>query len=68
MPDDMTIDLAPLLAAIVDIEGGEYRIPYATLRAQQGAKALALDPEDDGATLVIRVVDIVEDDNGTPDV
>lgn len=66
----MNIDLAPFLAAIIDMEGGEYRIPYSTLRGQTGDKALSLDLEDDGATLVMRLVDINDvelEDDGTAD-
>jgi hypothetical protein len=66
----MNIDLAPFLAAIVDMEGGSYRIPYATLRSQQGEKVIALDLEDDGATIVLRLVDAEEveiDESATDD-
>ncbi|AZU97140.1 hypothetical protein SEA_FORREST_63 [Streptomyces phage Forrest] len=51
------IDLAPFLAAAVEEAGGEIRIPYDVFRSQVGEKALAIDIEDDGATLVLRVVD-----------
>jgi hypothetical protein len=68
----MNIDIAPFLAAVIDLEGGTYRIPYAVLQAQTGEKALALDFEDDGATLVLRLIDAKdvpeEDDSvGTAD-
>jgi hypothetical protein len=51
------IDLAPFLAAAVEEAGGEIRIPYDVFKSQVGEKALAIDIEDDGATLVLRVVD-----------
>ncbi|AXG66179.1 hypothetical protein SEA_ANNADREAMY_59 [Streptomyces phage Annadreamy] len=51
------IDLGPFLAAIVELSGGEVKIPYDVFRNQAGTKALAIDIEDDGATLVLRVVD-----------
>ncbi|XAO35256.1 hypothetical protein SEA_FRANCOB_60 [Streptomyces phage Francob] len=51
------IDLAPFLAAAVEEAGGEIRIPYDVFRSQVGEKALAIDIEDEGATLVLRVVD-----------
>lgn len=51
------IDLGPFLAAIVEESGGEVRIPYDVFRNQVGEKALAIDIEDEGATLVLRVVD-----------
>lgn len=62
----MNVDLAPFLAAIIDMEGGEYRIPYATIRAQQGEKVVSLYLEDDGATIVLRLLDakdvVIDDD------
>lgn len=51
------IDLAPFLAAIVEESGGEVRIPYDVFKSQVGDKALAIDIEDDGMTLVLRIVD-----------
>lgn len=58
MADEPTqIDLGPFLAAIVEESGGEVRIPYDVFKNQVGEKALAIDIEDDGATLVLRVVD-----------
>ena len=51
------IDLSPFLAAAVEEAGGEIRIPYDVFRNQVGEKALAIDIEDEGATLVLRVVD-----------
>ncbi|QWT29952.1 hypothetical protein SEA_TUNATARTARE_60 [Streptomyces phage TunaTartare] len=51
------IDLGPFLAAIVEEAGGEVKIPYDVFKNQVGDKALAIDIEDDGATLVLRVVD-----------
>ncbi|QNN99165.1 hypothetical protein SEA_FAUST_62 [Streptomyces phage Faust] len=56
------IDLGPFLAAIVEQAGGEVRIPYDVFAAQVGDKALAIDIEDDGATLVLRVVDGIPND------
>ena len=51
------IDLGPFLAAVVDQAGGEIRIPYDTLKDQTGEKALAIDIEDDGATIVLSLVE-----------
>lgn len=62
--DEMTIELGPFLAAIIEQEGGTYRIPYATLVNQDGIKALTIDLEDDGATLVLGLVDAEENNDG----
>jgi hypothetical protein len=56
------IDLGPFIAAIVEESGGEVRIPYDVFKNQVGDKALAIDIEDDGATLVLRVVDGISND------
>jgi hypothetical protein len=59
----MEMDLSVFLAAVIENAGGEVRVPYDTFVAlQQGEpKALSLDLEDDGATLVFRVGDVPED-------
>lgn len=63
MADEPTqIDLAPFLAAVVEQAGGEVRIAYDVFKNQVGDKALAIDIEDDGATLVLRVVDGIPND------
>lgn len=51
------IDLAPFLAAIVEESGGEVRIPFDVFTNQTGDRAIAIDIEDDGMTLVLRLVD-----------
>lgn len=51
------IDLGPFLAAVVELAGGEVRIPYDVFHNQVGEKAIAIDIEDDGATVVLSVVD-----------
>ena len=53
------IDLGPFLAAIVEESGGEVKIPYDVFKNQVGDKAIAIDIEDDGMTIVLRVVDEV---------
>lgn len=67
----MDVDLAQFLAAIIDVEGGEYRLPYASLVKNREGMGLALDIEDDGETLVLRLVDmegIEFDDDDSADV
>lgn len=56
------IDLGPFLVAAIEEMGGEVRIPYNTFKAQVAPKALAIDIEDEGATLVLRVVDGIPND------
>ena len=56
------IDLAPFFAAAVVEAGGEIRIPYTVFAEQTGERALAIDIEDEGATLVVRVVDGIPND------
>ena len=56
------IDLAPFLAAIIEESGGEIRIPYDVFTNQTGDKAIAIDIEDDGMTLVMRMVDEIPDE------
>jgi len=57
MSEPTQIDLAPFLAAIIEEMGGEARIPYDTFRDQTGGKAIAIDLEDDGATIVLRLTE-----------
>lgn len=57
MQEPTQIDLAPFLASVIDEAGGEVRIPYDVFKNQTGTKAIAIDIEDEGATLVLRVVD-----------
>lgn len=54
------IDLGQFIAAIIDVQGGEVRIPYAAFTEQSGDKALTIDFEDDGATIVLRLIDASE--------
>lgn len=58
MAPPLKIELAPLLAGIVDSQGGEVRIPFATFVGQTGEKALTLDLEEDGAVIVVRLIDV----------
>ncbi len=51
------IDLAPFLAAVVDQAGGEIKIPYDVFKNQVGDRALAIDIEDEGATIVLSMVE-----------
>lgn len=57
MDEPTQIDLGPFLAAIVEESGGEVKIPYDVFKKQVGTKAISIDIEDDGQTLVLRVVD-----------
>jgi hypothetical protein len=50
------IDLGPFLAAIIENAGGEIRIPYGILNQQNGDRAIAIDIEDEGMTLVLSIV------------
>lgn len=59
MDEPTQIDLGPFLVAAIEEAGGEVRIPYDTFSKQVAPKALAIDIEDDGQTLVLRVVDEV---------
>lgn len=54
------IDLGQFIAAIIDVQGGEVRIPYDAFTTQTGDKMLTIDFEDDGATIVLRLIDAVE--------
>lgn len=51
------IDLAPFLAAVIDEVGGEVRIPYDSFKNSVGHKAIAIDIEDDGATIKLSLVE-----------
>lgn len=51
------IDLAPFLAAVIDSAGGEVKIPYGTFTNQVGERAISIEIEDEGMTLVMRLVD-----------
>lgn len=64
MKDPTEIDLAPFLAAIVEMAGGEIRIPYDTLVnvLKDGDRAIAFDLEDEGMTMVLRMVDEIPND------
>lgn len=58
MADEPTqIDLGPFLAAIVEQAGGQVKIAYDVFKNQVGDKAIAIDIEDDGATLVLSIVE-----------
>lgn len=61
--EEMGIELGPFIAAIIEQEGGVYRIPFQNLVQQQGDRALAIDFEDDGATVALRIVEITEEGN-----
>lgn len=57
MQDPTQIDLGPFLLAVVENAGGEIKLPYGTLINRKNDKALAIDIEDDGATIVLRVLE-----------
>lgn len=56
------IDLAPFLAAMIDQLGGEVKVPYDVFKNQTGSKAIAIDIEDDGATIVLSLVEEIPDE------
>lgn len=56
------IDLGPFLAAIVEDAGGEVRIPYSVFANERKSRAIAIDIEDDGMTVVLRLVDEIPDE------
>lgn len=60
MTEPTQIDLAPFLAAAIEEAGGIIRVPYDTFRGQHGQKAIAFDIEDDGATIVMSVIETGE--------
>lgn len=62
MTEPTQIDLGPFLAAIVDELGGEVRISYDVFKNQVGSRAIAIDIEDEGATLILRIVDGIPND------
>lgn len=58
----MEMDLSVFMAAIIENAGGEIRVPYDTfLTVQEGQKAISLDIEDDGATLVFGIGEAPDD-------
>ena len=58
--DEVSIDVAQFLGAIIDDQGGEIRVPYAVLERMEGDKNIAVDMEEhDGVDyLVFRLVDV----------
>jgi hypothetical protein len=57
MSEPTEIDLGPFLMAVIEEMGGEVRIPYNAFRKQVAPRAIAFDIEDDGATIVMSVVE-----------
>lgn len=57
MVDDVQIDPVQFLVAIIDSQDCEVRVPYAVFAEQKGEKVLTIDFEDDGATIVLRLLD-----------
>lgn len=55
MEETFEVDLSQFLAAIIESMGGEVRVPYDTL--QSDAKGIAIDFEEDGAILVLSLVE-----------
>jgi len=68
----LNVDLTQFLAAIIDVQGGEVRIPYSFFAEEHPDKVMMIDLEDDGATIVLRLRDASEvnldDSDGTADV
>lgn len=62
MNEPTEIDLGPFLLAVIEEAGGEIRVPYDTFREQVAPKALAIDIEDEGATIVLRVAEEIPDE------
>jgi len=62
MQEPTHIDLGPFLAAIVEEAGGEIKVSYDAFRNQSQDRVLSIDLEDDGATLVFRMVDGIPDE------
>lgn len=59
MADELTFDPMPFLVAIIECQE-EVRIPVHTIITDKGEKAMTLDFEDDGATVVLRLIDAEE--------
>jgi hypothetical protein len=55
MEETFEVDLSQFMAAIIEAMGGEVRIPYDSL--QSDAKGIAIDFEEDGAILVLSLVE-----------
>jgi hypothetical protein len=49
--------MAQFLAAFIEESGGEIRLAFDTIKDQTGDRAITLDFEDEGATIVLRVID-----------
>lgn len=61
--EQQTVDIAPFLAAVIEEFGGAIKIPYASVfNEREQNVALAVDIEDDGASLVLRLVNMDEVD------
>ncbi len=55
--EDFQIDLAKFLGALINELGGEARIPFDSWSKIGEDKSISIDVEDDGATLVLRLID-----------
>ena len=59
----MEIDLAVFLAAAIENAGGEIRLPYDTFtETLEKAKAIAIDLEDDGQSIVLTLTEEIPED------
>ncbi len=55
MEETFEVDLSQFLAAVIEAQGGQVRIPYDALHSD--AKGIAIDFEKDGADLVLSLVE-----------
>lgn len=63
MQDPTQIDLAPFLAAIIEQAGGEIRLSYSKISEQDGLRAIAIDMDEDGDTLVFSLTAGIPDED-----
>lgn len=55
MEETFEVDLSQFLAAIIEQAGGELRLPYDSLQSE--AKGIAIDFEEEGAILVLSLLE-----------
>jgi hypothetical protein len=53
------VDLGPILAGVIEELGGEIRLSYDSFRKAAGQRAIAIDFEDDGATIKLSLTEEV---------
>jgi hypothetical protein len=63
MQDPTQIDLAPFLAAIIEQAGGEIRLSYSKISEQDGLRAITIDMDEDGDTLVFSLTAGIPDED-----